>query len=643
MSDDRNRVFAYVNANGLDNKTTSNGRRLAVDCPSCDVVAKSKKCSFQLSTSKWRCNKCNSHGNLAVYIKLRDGAKEEAPVGHDAVDAFATAMMSQVGTTTSHVMTPKKVTDVVLDKRLIDEASFTLNRSSDGACVRAFLKERGISSATANKAKLGVVNGNLCIPLFTGHLPNGDIDVDTLVVGKVRMLNAGPKQPKYYVTASHEPVPLYMPYKLNNKLPLIVVGGEIDTLSCGNCGWTNVVGASLGEGAWPERFNDSLVGFTDIIVIYDNDKAGQQSVEAATSGIGKYRCRVGKWPSEFNDANEMLVGGKLNPLAIHDIINAAKKAYSSKARPAIDNVQETLDWLNRANASGMSTGLDSIDDVIGKMHGGDMVIITGNTGSGKTSLSSQIATSLADDGHDVAMCPFEMGQPGQTVRWVQQFTGEKDVKARAANNNAWFLKNAAAAGRSKGRLYTYDDDDIDVDSLRDFLMYMHSDGFDAIIIDHLHYLIESNDHERQQIEQFMHMVSKIAKDTGMLVIVLMHPSNTETDDTIIQLHHLKGASAIKQLATTVISVHRHRPKDRSAPKKNQDGLLITYGYILKNRNLGTECGLELGFDVNFSTFHDKGMAGGGRTILHRQRGNQPSVQHAAFKEAVANASNIGFL
>ena len=54
------------------------------------------------------------------------------------------------------------------------------------------------------------------------------------------------------------------------------------------------------------------------------------------------------------------------------------------------------------------TGIDRIDTATGGLEGGDVVVIAGRPGTGKSALSDQIALSMAESGLNVAIYNLEM-------------------------------------------------------------------------------------------------------------------------------------------------------------------------------------------------------------------------------------------
>ena len=73
----------------------------------------------------------------------------------------------------------------------------------------------------------------------------------------------------------------------------------------------------------------------------------------------------------------------------------------------------------------------------------------------------------------------------------------------------------------------------------------------------------------------------------------MHPRTTESDNERIGMAQLKGSSGIKQIASNVVAIWRHRSKDRSK-KSEAPKTVVT---VLKCRaDVGEEGSTVLEFD-----------------------------------------------
>ena len=87
-----------------------------------------------------------------------------------------------------------------------------------------------------------------------------------------------------------------------------------------------------------------------------------------------------------------------------------------------------------------------------------------------------------------------------------------------------------------------------------------------ILIDHLGFLISSEaEDERREIETVVRALALLAYNEGITICLIAHPNNQSVAQRRrVQMHDLKGASAIRQDASIVMVIERGQP-DRNTP------------------------------------------------------------------------------
>jgi len=111
---------------------------------------------------------------------------------------------------------------------------------------------------------------------------------------------------------------------------LIITEGEFDAMSCYEIGLPAVsipMGAS--NTKWIEEDYHFLSHFDDIVVMFDNDQAGQDASKVAVDRLGKERCLPVFLP--LKDANDMLRAGRTD-----EIKNAIEEAEREPIAEIVD-------------------------------------------------------------------------------------------------------------------------------------------------------------------------------------------------------------------------------------------------------------------------------------------------------------------
>lgn len=93
-------------------------------------------------------------------------------------------------------------------------------------------------------------------------------------------------------------------------------------------------------------------------------------------------------------------------------------------------------------------------------------------------------------------------------------------------------------------------------------------GVKVVLVDHLGFLLEPGDDERQQIEAVVRALAITAYTVGVTIVLICHPRALSSDAQRPTLNDLKGASAIKQDASEVLVVVRDPPRPNAKPPRN---------------------------------------------------------------------------
>jgi twinkle protein len=300
-------------------------------------------------------------------------------------------------------------------------------KDDDMSKVLSYLNKRGISENTIRNAGLRQDEwGNIC---FESH------DVDgTLLCCKYRKSSKVKKgEPKmwYQKNASCCPI-LYNIDKVDVTKPLVIVEGEIDTLSCIEAGFTNVVSIPHGasDTSWIEFNYDFLENFNDIILWFDNDSAGSNGLNNTVKRIGEYRCKivkpecadedsVEKYFQQFNsdasirktDANNILLAcGKER---IIQLINTAEEIPVRNIMYLMDAKAKSIEEMEK-----FPTLIKGLDDMLYGNIFPCFTVYSGSAGSGKSSLTGiSTVISALENNEKIFIFSGELSE-GQLADWI---------------------------------------------------------------------------------------------------------------------------------------------------------------------------------------------------------------------------------
>jgi len=143
--------------------------------------------------------------------------------------------------------------------------------------------------------------------------------------------------------------------------------------------------------------------------------------------------------SEGDDSENYLeaLGGPFSAVFDYAAGNAVEQDTKALAREFLDKFERRL--AGELTPMGLPFGIHEIDSVLPGLHGGHMGIISGPPGGGKSTLATQIAGNLADEGIATLYLPYERGALSVYSRTIIQRAGVEhrkvsDPKSHAPNN-----------------------------------------------------------------------------------------------------------------------------------------------------------------------------------------------------------------
>ena len=189
----------------------------------------------------------------------------------------------------------------------------------------------------------------------------------------------------------------------NGSGELIITEGEIDTLSCLAAGFQNAT--SIPDGAPAPRtkhFNTkfdflesagpALERFKKIILAVDNDPPGQTAEAELARRIGPEKCFRVEYPKGCKDSNDVLV--QYGPERLREVIKSARPYPVEGLFGASDLKAAVLSLYDNGENRGALTGWPALDPYY-TVKPGEMTVITGIPGSGKSNFVDALMTSLS--------------------------------------------------------------------------------------------------------------------------------------------------------------------------------------------------------------------------------------------------------
>ncbi len=414
-------------------------------------------------------------------------------------------------------------------------------------------KERGLNEETINHFRLGYdeKKNAVAIPHFKG---------DELINIKYRFLK--PKDIRYTSEANAEQ------WAFNDagftiakeKGGIAIAEGELDCISLWQMGFKNVISPGSGansHGLWIEQI-DSI---RQVWIAYDNDEPGQAAAKELADRIGIEKCRNVIYPEGVKDANDYLKGHTEPEL--RELFAKAQPFYKYEFSGMGDIIQKIMDDPNDYLEVTLLPGV--------KLEKDQLVVMSGATNAGKSTVSLNIVKELAERGVPTLFMPFERGVYSLGRRYIQIALGKTQEQMQFTSRDEW-KQHALALARQPVYMAVPDKAKV-IDTIARAKRLF---GVKMVIIDHLDYLIRNTTGNRETaIADTVQGMKRAAEQLGVIVLIVTHvrkldePGNTKTRKP--GMDDLKGSSSLKQDPEVVAMLY---------PTEDMFGITVD---ILKNK------------------------------------------------------------
>ncbi len=280
-------------------------------------------------------------------------------------------------------------------------------------------------------------------------------------------------------------------------------------------------------------------------------------------------------------------------------------------RKLLPRTFEDIERFSREGGmAGVQTGFNKLDDMTTGLHSGDLVIIAGRPGMGKTSFCLSMALNTAVKAKKkvpTAIFSLEMSKAQLVQRML---CAEAQVEMHRLRSGKLAKRELNVLGIAAGPLFEApifidDTPGINVLEIRAKARRLKArEGLGLIIIDYLQLMgsVQKSESRQQEISQTSRSLKELAKELEIPIIALSQLSRAVEQrggDKRPQLSDLRESGAIEQDADLVLFVFRefrYKPEDESL--KNVAEIIIG-----KQRN-GPVGSVKVSFVPEFANFRN---------------------------------------
>jgi replicative DNA helicase len=271
----------------------------------------------------------------------------------------------------------------------------------------------------------------------------------------------------------------------------------------------------------------------------------------------------------------------------------------------MDDVFERVEHPDRP--IGIPSGWNGLDDLLGGWHKGDLVIVAGRPGMGKTSAMLTAALNAAKLGARVGIASQEMTHPQVVARMAAIETGINLQKINHGRLDAEEVRRfvKAAGVLSELPIHVIDAPGLTPAKLRmQALRWMRRGGLDLLMVDYLQIMssggIFRGNERVQEVGYFARSLKQLAKELRIPVIAAAQLSRgvENREDKRPILSDLRESGEIEQEADVVAFLYRDVVYNEATEFPNRADVIVA-----KHRN-GPTGVVSLHFEKHTTRFTD---------------------------------------
>lgn len=357
---------------------------------------------------------------------------------------------------------------------------------------------------------------------------------------------------------------------------IVLTEGEYDAMAVAQATGRPAVSLPNGCRSLPVQVLPLLERFEKIYLWMDNDAPGQEGAEKFAKKLGLNRCYIVHC-HDAKDANEALLKGDID---LNEKLERATLVPHDRILTFQDLRDDVLhELLQPDKYSGVPVpSLPGFTKIVKGFRRGELTVLTGPTGSGKTTFLGQVSLDLAEQGINVLWGSFEIKNTRLLHKLLRQFSRDA-LPDSSAPNAGELLDSLADRFQALPLYFMRFHGGSEVDEVLDAMEYaVYVNDVEHIVLDNMQFMISRNvqkgsfdkfDVQDIAIEKFR----KFATEHNVHLTLVVHPRK-EDESSKLGISSFYGSAKATQEADTVIILQNDGKRKYIDVKKNRfDGTL----------------------------------------------------------------------
>ena len=392
---------------------------------------------------------------------------------------------------------------------------------------------------------------------------------------------------KFRIVGDSKAMTLWPKWRWKPARKLLICEGETDLLCWQALTGDKFAAVSVPNGAAAAKTAvakeiDWVEGFEEVVLCFDNDKAGHAATAEVAALLTPGKARVMRLPGGVKDICDAVKAGLQK-----ELVDAFWTAVPQRPDGIVGD-EALITALLNPPATGFSYPWKGLTGMLAGIRRGELVTLTAGTGVGKSLVAGITAVELMRQGCKVGYISLEESLTRTAERLASVEMGRPLHRDRVGVTEE--LLRSVWDSAFKGKVCVFNHfGSMDAQMLMNRIRYMRiAEGVDFVVLDHLSILVsgwsDGDGDERRMIDNVMTTLRSICEQTGVGMLLICHLRSpdqgrkTHEEGGRPKLSELRGSKAISQLSDAVIAIVRDQMGDESN---------ISEVWVLKNRFTGT--------------------------------------------------------
>lgn len=421
------------------------------------------------------------------------------------------------------------------------------------------VSSRGISQGTVDhyNVKMSVTEDGMPEAHYYPYTRKGK-----LVAYKRRLL---PKE--FSVIGNFGGVELFGQQQATGGKKLIITEGELDCMAVAQAMYdhygkyyavVSIPSASQTKAILDNR--DFVRQYPEVILMFDQDEAGENAVESAAKIIGIDRVKVAKF--KYKDPSDLYKEeGKQGVL--NAVFNASQ--YNPAGILTGESIWERFKERQEAESVPYPECLTGLNEKLGGMRHGEITLFTSGTGSGKSTVIKEIILDVLDKTDDkVGLISLEESVGDTAEKFIAMQLQRPLIGDPTLTDDE--LRKGFDAVFGDQRLVLLDHQGSVSDaSLLDKIEYMALMGCKYLVLDHITIAVSEGADGlsgNEAIDKVMSDLLKIVKKHNVWLGLISHLRKAQggksfEEGQLASIDDIKGSGSIKQISFDIVAFARN--------------------------------------------------------------------------------------